>query len=61
MEKISAVREFVAILMAFLFLLPSVGEAKDIEVDCAKHTIQERLKHADSGDTLLVRGPVMKM
>lgn len=46
-----------AIFAAFLWLLPSVGEARPIiEVNCPGDTIQDKLNGAQPGDTLLVSG-----
>lgn len=54
-KRISTISSL-GVFVVFLWFLPSVGETKDIKVDCAKFKIQEKLKHADPGDTLLVSG-----
>lgn len=57
MEKISAIRGFVAMLIAFLWLLPSVGNADPHKLTCGKEkTIGEALHELKPGDTLLVSG-----
>lgn len=56
-KKISAIRGFVAILMAFFWLLPSVGNADPHKLTCGKEkTIGEALHELKPGDTLLVSG-----
>jgi hypothetical protein len=57
MEKISAIRGFVAMLIAFLRLLPSVGNADPHKLTCGKEkTIREAVHELKPGDTLLVSG-----
>jgi len=57
MEKISAIRGFVALLMAFVWLLPSVANADPHKLTCGKEkTIGKALHELKPGDTLLVSG-----
>lgn len=57
MEKISAIRGFVAMLIAFLWLLPSVANADPHKLTCGKEkTIGEALHELKPGDTPLVSG-----